>query len=803
MTSSQRLTSERLCWRCPVEELGFRTTDELNHLEEVLGQSRALESIKFGIGMPHEGYNLFVLGPPGVGKRTIVRELLETQAKVQPRTTDWCYVHNFDEAGKPNLLQLPAGRGGCLRRDMELLVEDLQTAIQAAIEAEEHQNRVSQIEQDANQRHDEAFSALADKARSQGIQLVRTPGGFALAPLKGDEIVSPEEFEKLPEEEQSRIESTVASLQVELKELVEQVPRWRKEAREKIKQLNREATGSAVSHSLRQLKEKYTDLPQVLDYLDAVEKDVTEHADEFRPRDEPTIVFGMKVSDDHALQRYQVNVLVDNSENGGAPVVYEEHPNYHNLLGRVEHVTHMGTLATDFTLIKSGALHRANGGYLILDAQRLLQQPYAWEGLKRALFAKHIKIESLAEALSLVSTVSLEPEPIPMNVKVILLGDRLLYYLLYEYDPDFAELFKVSADFNEELDRTPDTCRLYARLIAALLHRDKLRPFDASAVARIIEHAARLADDSEKLTARIREIADLLREADFYASQKQASIVSSEHVGDAIDQQLHRGDRMREQTQELIQRGVLLVDTSGEHIGQVNGLSVYELANFRFGQPTRITATTRLGRGEVVDIEREVELGGAIHSKGVLILSSFLAAKFAMNYPLSLHASLVFEQSYGPVEGDSASVAELCALLSSLAAAPIRQSLAVTGSVNQHGQVQPIGGVNEKIEGFFDTCKARGLTGDQGVLIPASNVMHLMLRHDVVDAAEAGDFHLYSVTTIDEAISLLTGIEAGECDELATYPAGTLNARVASRLREMFELQQRYGKEASSGASDE
>lgn len=803
MDSEQLLTPEKLCWRCPVEELGFQTTDELEDLGEVLGQSRALESVRFGIGIRHEGYNLFVLGPPGVGKRTIVRQLLQSQASDQPTPSDWCYVQNFEQSGKPRLLSLPAGRGVKLRQDMELLVDELQTAIQAAIEAEEHQSRVDQIEHEAKQHHDEAFSKLAEKAKSQGIQLVRTPGGFALAPLKGDEIVSPEEFDELPEEEQKRIESAVGALQEELRELVEQVPRWRAEAREKVKQLNREATSLAVSHSLKQLKVKYNDLPQVLGYLDAVEKDVTERADEFRPSEEPTVIFGMRVSEDEVFRRYQVNVFVDNGETVGGPVVYEDHPNYQNLLGRVEHITHMGTLVTDFTLIRPGALHRANGGYLILEARRLLQQPYAWEGLKRALFAKHIKIESLAEALSLVSTVSLQPQPVPLDVKVILLGDRLLYYLMYAYDPDFAELFKVAADFNDHLDRTPETCRVYARLIATLVRRDKLRPFDASAVARVIEHGSRMADDSEKVTTHIRAVGDLLREADFYASQRQDDIVNSTHVGEAIDNQIHRADRVREQIQEQIQQNVLLVDTTGERIGQVNGLSVHEVGGLRFGRPTRITATTRLGRGEVIDIEREVELGGALHSKGVLILSSFLAARFAKDHPLSLNASLVFEQSYGPVEGDSASLAELCGLLSSLAEAPVRQSLAITGSVNQHGEVQPIGGVNEKIEGFFDTCQARGLTGEQGVLIPSSNVRHLMLRRDVVEAAETGRFHIYAVATVDEATSLLTGVAAGACDEQGEYPEGTLNARAAARLKEMFDLRQRFGKETSSGQSSD
>ena len=799
MSASEPLAPDRLCWHCPVEGLGFATTEDLDELDDVLGQSRALAAVKFGIGMRHEGYNLFVLGPPGVGKRTIVRELLEKQSRHESIPSDWCYVQNFDHADKPTPLQLPGGRGGDFRYDMERLVDDLKISIPAAIEAEEHQERVAQIDQAAKQHHDEAFSKLGEKAKSQGIQLVRTPGGFALAPLKGNEVISPEEFDQLTDDEKKHIEATVEILQQELKELVERVPQWRKEARSAIKQLNREATTAAISHSLRQIKEKYADLPHIAAYLEAVEKDVTERADEFRPAEEPAVMLGLSMPNHAVFQRYQVNLLVDYGDATGAPVIHEDHPNYHNLLGRVEHKTYMGALITDFTLIRPGALHRANGGYLIIEARRLLQQPYAWEGLKRALFAKHIKIESLAEALSLVSTVSLEPGPIPMNVKVILLGDRMLYYLMYAYDPDFAELFKVAADFDEQLDRTPQSCHLYARLIATLLRRGELRAFTAEGVARTIEHAARLAGDSEKVTARVRAIADLLREADYYATQENSTVVTAMHVDAAIDNQIQRADRLREQIQENIQRGVLLVDTAGEQVGQVNGLSVYELGGFRFGSPTRITATTRIGKGEVVDIEREVELGGAIHSKGVLILSSFLAARYAKNRSLSLAASLVFEQSYGPVEGDSASVAELCALLSSLAETPVRQSLAVTGSVNQHGRVQPIGGVNEKIEGFFDVCRMRALTGEQGVIIPASNVKHLMLRRDVVEAARTGRFHIYAVDTIDEAASLLTGVEAGVSDGRGEFTEGTLNARVASRLREMSELQQKEIRERIAG----
>ena len=498
-----------------------------------------------------------------------------------------------------------------------------------------------------------------------------------------------------------------------------------------------------------------------------------------------------------ALRRYEVNVLVDHGDTCGVPVFYEDSPVYQNLVGRVEHLAQMGALVTDFTLIKPGALHLANGGYLILDANKVLSQPYAWEGLKRVLKSGEIRIQSLGQIYSLVSTVSLEPEAIPMDLKVVLLGDRTLYYLLMAYDDEFPELFKVAADFEDDIIRSAENHQLYAQLIATIAHREQLLAIDRYAIARIIEHSARLAEDAEKLSTHLLDIADLLREADYWARDNQHEHITREDVQQAIDSQIRRVDRLRERVHDEIQRGTILIDTEGEQVGQVNGLSVIQLGDFSFGQPTRITATTRLGEGEVIDIEREVELGGAIHSKGVLILSSFLAARYAHSQPLSLAASLVFEQSYGMVEGDSASLAELCALLSSLADTAVGQWLAVTGSINQHGEVQAIGGVNDKIEGFFDICLARGLNNRQGVLIPQANIKHLMLRHDLVDAVGAGRFHIYPIATIDEAIAILTGMTAGAMDAEGSYPPGTINRKVADRLHELAAIRHEFAKGAA------
>ncbi len=799
MQDTQALSPQQLCWHCDPAQFNFETTEQLDDLSEFVGQTRALDAVRFGIAIRREGYNLYVLGPPGVGKRTIVKSFLEQKSADEPRPDDWCYVNNFADPQQPRALRLPAGRGGKLVQDLGILIEDLRAAIPAALQMDEHRTRLQEVEDEVKERQSKAFQQLAEKAEQQGIQLIRTPGGFALAPLRAGEVLSPEEYEKLSSDERERIQVAVEELQAELRALVEKLPQWRNEIRRKIKEINQEATRFVVGQSLAQLRKWYTDLPQVLKYLDALEANVSERADEFQPADEESAdPLGGLARRRQLADAYRANLIVENSQTKGAPVVYLEHPSYVNLIGRVEHETQMGTLVTDFTLIKPGALHQANGGYLVVEAIRLLQQPFAWEALKRALYSRHIQIESLGESLSLLSTVSLEPEPIPLDVKVVLLGDRMLYYLLYQYDRDFAELFKVAADFEEEMDRTPENCQLYARLIATLVRREGQLPFDRTAVARVLEHSARVAADSEKLTTHMRTVADLLRESDYWATHDGGVCVNARHVQQAIDKQVYRSERLREHVLEEIRRGTLLIDTSGSVVGQVNGLSVLDLGCFSFGRPSRITATARLGKGEVIDIEREVELGGAIHSKGVLILSSLLTARYAQRHPLSVSASLVFEQSYGQVDGDSASVGELCALLSALASVPINQALAVTGSVNQLGQVQPIGGVNEKIEGFFDVCRARGLSGEHGVLIPASNVKHLMLRQDVVAAAAAGQFQIWPIETVDQALSRLTGLPAGEPDAEGRYPAGTINHRISERLWELFQLRQRYNAESQT-----
>lgn len=791
------LNAQQLHTSCDPAQFSFQTTRELESLGGILGQTRALDAMRFGAGIAHDGYNIFVLGPTGVGKHSMVRQFLEARAHDEPPPIDWCYLNNFEQPHKPLAIRLPASCGVELKQQMSRLLDYLRGALPAAFESDDYRAKSSAILEEFSSRQEHAFKALGDEALTHQIVLLRTAHGFAFAPTRNQEVVPADEFAKLPEEERKRIGEAIATLQAQLEQILGHIPQWWKERSERLKQLNQDTTLLTVGHVIDEVRKHFAELPAIQKYLDSVQQDMVQHADDFLKPEEAANVSGMQIAARDIFHRYQVNVLVSNGQHGGAPIISEDNPSYSNLVGRVEHVAQLGALVTDFTLIKPGALHRANGGYLLLDSRKLLMQPFAWEGLKRALQSHEIRIESLGQMFSLVSTVSLEPEPIPLNVKIVLFGEPLLFYLLQQYDPDFSELFKVAADFEERIERNPENHLLYARLIATLVDKQKLLPLDRSAVARVIDHSARLVSDAERLSIHMRSVTDLLQEADYWARQSAATAVSASHVQQAIDTQIHRADRLRDRLYEAIQRGTLLIDTQGAVIGQVNALSVLDLGHFAFAQPTRITATSRLGEGEMINIEREVKLSGAIHSKGVLILSSFLAKRYARNQPLALAASLVFEQSYGAVEGDSASLAELCVLLSDLAQVPILQSLAITGSVNQLGQAQAIGAVNEKIEGFFDVCRSRGLTGQQGVLIPGANIKHLMLRHDVVAAAEAGQFHIHAVDDVDQAIALLTGVAAGEIDSTGHYPAGSVNERVLTRVAELNQLRKTFGRQSS------
>lgn len=790
MNQLKPLPPTALYRRCDPTQFPFISTADLPSTQEMLGQDRAVQAIQFGIGMRHEGFNLFVLGASGTGKFTAVSQFLAQTAVSEPLPSDWCYVYNFDQPHKPNALQMGTGQAGQFSQQMKQLVNTLFNVIPAAFSSDEYQSRRKGIEQSVREREKQALEELKEQAAAQGITLLQTPAGFAFAPLQDGKVISPDAFMQLPKEEQAAIEQKVTQLQEALNQIMQQLPQWQREIQQRTRQLNEEVAAYAVAPLFNELRQAYHELEEVVAYLDAVQHDVVDSVEAILNADSPSP--GNASIQEVLERRYTVNVMVEHSQNHGAPVVYEEQPRFHTLLGRIEHISQMGTLLTDFTLIKPGLLHQANGGYLILDARKLLLQPYAWEGLKLALRNQEIRIESLGQMVSLISTVSLEPEPIPLNVKVVLLGERMLYYLLCAYDPDFEELFKVAADFEDDMPRNQDNNMAYAHLIGELARKEGLHHFDTTAVSRVIEHASRLAGDTEKVTTHMQVVTDLLREADYWAGKAGRELVAAEDVQQALNAQTHRAGRLRERLQEAILRNTILIDTSGEQVGQINGLAVYALGQQTFGKPSRITARVRLGKGEVIDIERQVEMGGAIHSKGVLILSGFLGARYAAERPFPLSATLVFEQSYGGVDGDSASAAELFTLLSALAQVPIKQSFAVTGSVNQHGQIQAIGGVNEKIEGFFELCQARGLTGEQGVLIPASNVSHLMLRQDVVAAVAAKQFHIYPMQTIDEGIELLTGVEAGEVGENGRYPTNSINGRVVGRLEAWAKQQQEF-----------
>ncbi|MCK9283487.1 MAG: AAA family ATPase [Rhodocyclaceae bacterium] len=795
------LSPSALFTPCDPAVLDFASTESLPELDASLIHARAVEAMHLALDIKASGYNLFVLGDSGSGRHAITTQLLENARKDGESLSDWCYVHNFADASQPCLLRLPAGRGARLREDMQRFVEELGPAITAVFESDDYRTRIDSLQEEEKQREEAALRSLGHDAQQVGIALLRTPQGFVFAPLKnGETTLTQEEFEQLPEERQQELGRHIESMHERLHKLMNEFPRWRRDLQNHIKEVGSEALKQAVAHRLEELKANYVDLSQVAAYLDASMRDIVESGSALKePPKGDDDSDGTLYSGSISVQRYLVNLLVEHASDGSRPVVYEDHPTLQNLVGRIEHVVHMGTLMSNFMLIKAGALHRANGGFLVLDAQKVLTQPYAWEGLKRMLKAGEIRIESLSELIGLSSTLQLEPEPMPLDLKIVLIGERTTYYLLSELDPEFPALFKIGADMESEIERNPANTQLYARLIASLARRSGQRPLAAGAVARLIEHAARLSSDAQRLTTQTQPLDDLMRQAGHFADKAGAALIEREHVEAALDAHRRRHERIRARYQEEILRGQWLVDTAGKHVGQINGLAVVPLGEASFAHPVRITATVRMGDGEVVDIEREVDLGGPIHSKGVLILSSFLAARFGWTMPLSLKASLVFEQSYGGVEGDSASLAELAALLSALSALPIRQSLAVTGSVNQFGAVQPVGGINEKIEGFFDICLARGLSGDQGVLIPASNVCHLMLRHDVVEAVAKGQFNVWAVNTIDEAMELLTGLPAGQPDEKGEIPQDSVNFQIAVQLAELAEMRQNYGSQRHRG----
>lgn len=796
MPSPEPLPLEALYSACDPAELTFATTAELEPMERPPGQKRALDALHLGASMRRPGFNLFVMGPRGADTLNITRRYLEGIAKDDARPWDWCYLYNFDESDRPRLLRLPPGQGKRWREDLRRLIDDMRTAIPATFESEEYQNRLQELQQQHSRRHREAFEQMQREAEQNSVALVTLPTGFAFAPMndKG-EVIEPDAFKELPEEERKRIQKVIEGLQEKLQEMFHQFPQWQKETQQKVRELNKEMTLLAIGRPIQELRQRYGELPVAVAHLDAVRDDLVEKIEVFHSADRANI--------EQLLHRYQANLLVHSEPNGGAPVIFEDMPTHQRLVGRIEYQVHHGALVTDFSQIRPGALHRANGGYLLVDVRKLLTHAFAWETLKRTLFAAEIRPESLEQTYGFWTTASLEPEPVPLTVKVVLLGDRLLYYLLAAHDPEFTDLFKVEADLEDDLPRDAETRQLYARMIATIAKRDGLRPLDRGAVARLMEHASRMAADSERLSTKARELADLMAEASHYAEHDGAACVGVNHIEQTLEAQEFRASRVRERSREMVHKGIQVIATQGHAVGSVNGLSVLQLGDYAFGQPTRITATARPGRGQLVDIEREAKLGGRIHSKGVMIMARFLGSRYAPENELSLSASLAFEQSYGRIDGDSASVAELCALISAISRVPLYQGIAVTGSVNQHGEVQAVGGVNEKVEGFFDVCRTAGLDGNQGVALPATNVPHLMLHRDVRDAVAAGRFQLYPLKHVDDALALLTGMRPGEPAEDGGWPEGTLNRAVADRLATFAKARPRAGGAEEPAGDDD
>jgi lon-related putative ATP-dependent protease len=796
------LAAAQMYRRADLSGLSFQTTSDLEPVSGIVGQKRAVDAIAFGTRIRQPGFNLFVIGSDGSRMQHAVESVLKKPAE-RSELWDWVYVNNFRDPRKPVAIKLPSGRAVQFRDAMRELIDDLKTALPAVFQSEDYQARHGAIDQSFQSKQGEAFSALHEKAAAKNIAILRTPMGFALAPLRDGKIVPPDEFNAWPEIQRHEVQEVIGGLEKELEQVVRQIPRLEMERRDAIRKLNRETAMFAVGQSIDEVRAKFQDLPKVIEHLEAARGDLVDNVTLFAMKSDDDENRGLaELQDGNPFQRYEVNVLVSHADGAESPVVEELHPTLANLLGNIEYMSQHGVLVTNYRLIKPGAMHRANGGYLLIDVRSLLMEPFSWAALKRTLRQREIRIEDVGHFLGLTSTVSIEPDPIPLDVKVILFGDRILYYLLASLDPDVGEYFKVLADFEDEVDRSAASEAVHARLLASIVRGKGLRPVDRDGVALVIEHAARLADHAGKLTLLVERIGDLLVEADCWAAEAKRAVIGRADVQRALDEKTHRSSRLRDRSQESILQDVALIDTAGSRLGQVNGLSVLELGGFRFGRPTRITCRVRPGAGKVVDIEREVELGGPIHSKGVLILSGFLAGRFALDTPMSLFASLVFEQSYGGVEGDSASSAELYALLSALSELPIRQDLAVTGSVNQHGDVQAIGGVNEKIEGFFDICRARGLTGCQGVLIPRANVQHLMLRQDVLDACAAGQFSVYPIATIDEGISLLTGRPGGTRGDDRQFIAGSVNRLVEDRLKAYAQIRQSFGQRSSATSAN-
>jgi lon-related putative ATP-dependent protease len=783
------LPPESLRKECDPSVIRCKTTQELAPLSEIIGQERAVRALKFGLGIRDQGFNIYVAGFPGTGRKTAVKNFVEEIARVEPVPLDWCYVNNFANQYEPKAIQLPAGKGKEFRDNVKNLVESIRTALPKAFESDDYAARREATIRGLEKQRKELIDKLNAKAQQEGFIIQSTPIGLLLIPVVNGKPLNEEEMLNLPQKTKDAIQEKRERLESELRNTMRQFLDMERKIREELKKLNRDVALYAIGNLVEDLLEKYKAMSEITAYLKDVQNDILDNISQFVKRGEPQeqMPFPVPWMREVPFRKYEVNVIVDNSGVKGAPVVMEFNPTYQNLFGTTEKEAQFGALVTDFTMIRGGSLHKANSGYLIIPVEELLRNPFSYEGLKRALRDEKIVIEEPAERFGFISTKSLKPQPIPLKAKVILIGNPYLYQQLFILDMEFTELFKVKAEFDTTMSRTEENVKQYAAFVCTICQKENLKHLDGSGLAKLVEYSQRLAQDQQKLSTRFAEVADIVREANFYATQEKSNLVTGTHVKKAIEEKIYRSKLIQEKIQEMIQREILLIDTDAEKVGQVNGLSVMGLGDFAFGSPSRVTASVGLGREGVIDIEREAKMGGPIHTKGVLILSGYLNEKYAQDKPLSLSARLVFEQNYAGVEGDSASSTELYAMLSAFSGLPIKQNIAVTGSVNQKGEVQAIGGVNEKIEGFFEVCKAKGFTGQQGVMIPESNMQNLMLKEEVVDAVRAGRFHIYSAKTIDEGIEVLTGIKAGKRRKDGTFEDGTVNYKVDKQLKDMAE----------------
>ena len=778
------------------ERIGCRASDRVKPLDTIIGQERAVRALRFGLAIRELGFNVYVAGPPGTGRTTAVRRFLEEEASDEPLPPDLCYVYNFRDPYRPNAISLPAGRARAFQASMETLVETASRELRRVFESDEYGLKRDETARSFQRQRSELFSELGYRAREQGFGIQTNPLGLVTVPLRDGRLLDEEALQELSAEERAQLDRQSEQVQDDVKAVLRQVRGLERQASQALEALDQEVALYAIGPLIEELQEAYASCEEVVSYLDQVRSDMLENLEQFSTESreqQGTAASAIRRREIAPLRKYEVNVLVDHSEESGAPVVTELNPTYPNLFGRIEKEAHFGALVTDFTMIHEGALHRANGGYLVLPALELLRDGLAWDSLKRSLRNREVRVEEAAERLGYIATKSLLPEPTPLEVKVVLIGDPQLYQALYAYDPDFGELFKVKADFDIHMPHLDENVSDYAAFICALCEQEKLHHLDQSAMAKVVEYGSRLASDQRKLSTKFGAISDVIREASFYAQQAEAPYVDASHIARAIEERHYRSSRAQDHIRELIERGTVMIDVGGSKVGQVNGLSVISLGDIAFGQPSRITASTGLGRDGLIDIEREANLGGPLHTKGVMILAGYLTGQYAQDKPLSLSSRLAFEQSYGGIDGDSASSAELYALLSSLSGLPIKQAVAVTGSVNQRGEVQAIGGVNEKVEGFFDLCRVIGLTGRQGVLIPESNVENLMLREDLVQAVEDERFHVWSVRTIDEGIEILTGVPAGDRGVDGRFPEGSVHARVDQQLHTFAQAMRRFG----------